>query len=168
MMRFLLAAAAVLSILLTTGCVDVRYVGDVYPPTTHVRIFMNEKNIPADTYVEMGTATVSIDDEDAAFRSSNVLSDALREKAMEVGADAILIVSNERYKVGTRYNSSTSSSYTERERGKSHTRHGYHGSRTKYKSTTHGHEETFTSAGKYDVHRDEVRATFLKLKKYAY
>lgn len=161
-MRFFYFAAAALCLALVTGCVDVRYIGDVYPPTQNVRFFMNEKDVPPNTYIEMGTAIVAITDEDAAFRSSNVLSDALREKAMEVGADALVIISNERYKVGTRHSSSTNTYYSEREKGRSSGYHGRHHSHERYRSHTRGYSDTYSTSDEYDLHKDEVKAKFLK------
>lgn len=163
-MRLIYAALFTVLSLVLTGCVDVRYIGDVYPPTENVRFFMNEKDIPINTYREMGLAIASIDEEDAALHSGNVLSDALREKAKEVGADAILIESSERYKVGTRHSSSSDTFYTERHRSKTKERHDKHHSRERHKSKTYGHADTYTSGTSYDIQRDEVRAKFLKLK----
>lgn len=163
-MRLIYIALFTVLSLILTGCVDVRYIGDVYPPTEHVRFYMNEKDIPINTYREMGIAIASIDEEDAALYSGNVLSDALREKAKEVGADAILIESSERYKVGTRHSSSSDTFYTERHKSKTKEHHNRHHSREKHKSKTYGHIDTYSSGTSYDIQRDEVRAKFLKLK----
>lgn len=159
-MRLFYVLTVAAAVLLLAGCVDVRYVGDVYPPTQSVRFYMNEKDVPANTYREMGAVTVAINDDDAAFRSGNVLSDAIREKAMEVGADAVVIISNERYKIGTRHSSDSNTYYSEREKGKVRRHHRS----AQYRKRTQGYADTYTSSQSYDLHRDEVRARFLKRK----
>lgn len=69
------------------ACHQINYLGDNYAPTHEVKFFYNEKDIPSGAYVTMGRCTVSISRR--SFSESVV--GALREKAMEVGADAILV-----------------------------------------------------------------------------
>lgn len=161
-MRFLVAFAAFVAVVLLSGCVEVSYIGDIYEPTTHVRFYMSEADVPRDTYRVMGTAVAAIEDD---FQSPSELAGALRDKAKEVGADAIVITSQERYRVGTRYESDTDVFYTERERGKKRSRHDSHNrKKERYKSTTYGHSSQFTTGSEHAIHREEVRANFLKRK----
>lgn len=161
-MRIFSAFAALAAIVLLSGCVEVSYMGDIYEPTTHVRFYMREADVPRNTYRVMGTAVASIEDD---FQTMSELTAALREKAMEVGADAIVIISRERYQVGTRYESNTNTFYTERERSKKRSGHDHRGRKAEYhKSTTHGHASSFTTGTEHAIHRDDVRANFLKRK----
>ena len=77
-------AMAVLSILL--GCVSAEYMGKTYPPTDHVDIFFSFDDIGRD-YEVMG----EIRAEAAEFLSMDKIQEALMEKAMEKGGDAIVI-----------------------------------------------------------------------------
>lgn len=143
--------------LFLTACVNVSYVGEVYSPTMEVKYFFYEKDIPKDTYRTIGKATASLLDDEAVFLSDGAISDALRQKAMQVGADAIFVKDKFRHKVGT-YTTSDSSSYFE-ERAKVKGRHGTHGRhRTKRKGSAYSYG---TETAK-DIIREEIHADFLK------
>lgn len=161
-MRFISVFAAVAAVVLLSGCVEVSYIGDIYEPTTHVRFYMNEADVPKDTYRVMGTAVAAIEDD---FQSPSELAGALRDKAKEVGADAIVILSQNRYRVGTRFESSSNAHYTERAKGKKHSGYDYLGHKKEhYRGTTRGHVSGYSSGSEHAIHREEVRANFLKRK----
>ena len=64
------------------GDVDVDYLGDSYPPTSHVDVYFSEDDITED-YRVMGRATANGDDTEG-------LKESLIEKALEGGADGII------------------------------------------------------------------------------
>ena len=84
-----------LIILFVSACgsdVDVDYLGDSYPPTSHVDVYFSEDDI-TEGYLVMGRATV--DGGDAAE-----LKEELIEKARESGADGIIFEEFDRVKTG--------------------------------------------------------------------
>ncbi len=78
---------AVMACLLIAGCHNVNYFGDKYPPTEKIKLFYSEKDVPENVYKVIGRGIVSVDPK---YFSDDVV-DAMREKAMKVGADAVLI-----------------------------------------------------------------------------
>ena len=80
-------------ILFVTACgSDVDYLGDSYPPTSHVDVYFSEDDV-TEGYLVMGRATV--DGGDAAE-----LKEELIEKARESGADGIIFEEFDRVKTG--------------------------------------------------------------------
>ena len=80
-------------ILFVTACgSDVDYLGDSYPPTSHVDVYFSEADIIED-YVVMGHATAEGDEAEA-------LKEKLTEKARESGADGIVFEELDRVKTG--------------------------------------------------------------------
>ena len=80
-------------ILFVTACgSDVDYLGDSYPPTSHVDVYFSEADIIED-YVVMGHATAEGDEAEA-------LKEKLTEKARERGADGIVFEEFDRVKTG--------------------------------------------------------------------
>lgn len=146
-----------------TGCVDVNYIGEKYPPTSEVAFFFDEQEVPADAYHVMGRVTVSIDDGDAAFRSGEALNDALIEKAKEVGADAIVVVVGGRRHVGSVHSYEEHTGYSERTdaevKAKRH-------NRVKASSGTAGGSVTRGQERNYEAYSTNlVEARFLKKKR---
>ena len=88
----LLNCAVAATAALMCGCVSMNYIGNQYAPTSQVDFFFDERDFPAAEYVVMGTLTASLSEEDAAFRSNDALNQAIREKALAVGADSVLIM----------------------------------------------------------------------------
>ena len=79
--------------LFITACgSDVDYLGDFYPPTSHVDVYFSEGDIIED-YLVMGHATIEGDE-------AEELQEKLIEKARESGADGIVFEEFERIKSG--------------------------------------------------------------------
>ena len=85
-----------LMILFVSACggdeVDVDYLGDSYPPTSHVDVYFSEEDI-TEGYLVMGRATVDGGD-------AEELEEKLIEKARESGADGIIFEEFDRVKTG--------------------------------------------------------------------
>ena len=82
-------------ILFVSACgsdVDVDYLGDSYPPTSHVDVYFSEDDI-TEGYLVMGHATVDGGD-------AEELQEKLIEKARERGADGIIFEGLDRVKTG--------------------------------------------------------------------
>ena len=91
--RTCFSIAALLPImLLLSSCINVQYVGKTYPAKPSAAIFMNETEIPAKNYTVMGKAIATGSYHDY---SAEDLKRRLRKKAMEKGADAVLIIDYE-------------------------------------------------------------------------
>ena len=71
---------------------DVDYLGNSYPPTSHVDVYFSEDDI-AEGYLVMGHATVDGGDAEA-------LQEKLIEKARESGADGIIFEEFDRVETG--------------------------------------------------------------------
>ncbi len=83
----LIFISAIIACFLIAGCCSVNYFGDKYPPTEKVKLFYKEKDVPENVYKVIGRGIVSV----APKFFSEDVTDAMREKAMQVGADAVLI-----------------------------------------------------------------------------
>lgn len=68
------------------GCKSVHYYGDQYAPTTAVKMFYSDKDVPANAYRVMGRAALPVN-----LRFTEGVVDKMRQKAQAVGADAVLI-----------------------------------------------------------------------------
>lgn len=148
--------------LFLTGCVNVSYVGEAYAPTMEVKYFFHEKDIPKDTYRTIGRATASLNEDEAIFLANGAISDALRKKAMEVGADAIFVKDQYRHKVGTYTSGSSSTYYKGRSRTKGGAVYGPYGGYGRHKTKTKGRSHTYSSETARDIIREEIHAEFLK------
>ena len=84
MMR--LATTALLTCL-ATGCATVDFVGQSYPPTSHVDVFFAEKDVPRE-YEIIGKVLASGDE----YVSASSLNTKLMARAREKGADAVIIL----------------------------------------------------------------------------
>lgn len=82
-------------ILLIAGCTKIDYIGEEYAPTDRVDVFFDEANIETD-YVIMGQVIATAGD---IVGSEKMLND-IKKKAMEKGADGIIIQGMERYVSG--------------------------------------------------------------------
>jgi hypothetical protein len=94
MKRFFLLSA-LLSVLSLTGCVSVNYIGESYPPTKSVKIYMDKKEIPW-KYQIIGKAIATAPDD---FTCGDI-EGRLRDKACSKGANAILILSFRKVECG--------------------------------------------------------------------
>lgn len=136
-----------LIVLLFSGCTSIDYFGTYYPPTTHVDLYFSKGDIKKQ-YEVMGTAMETAQD----FVSDEEMQQALRKKGCSVGADAILIESFKRIKVGETTDTS------DFETGKIR-KHKHHHHKTEiYSDTNFGSEDT-----NYVTER-QIKASFLKYK----
>ena len=166
-MKGIFCILTLLTIVLLTGCVSVDYIGNCYPPTTFVHMYFEASEIPPG-YIKMGEATATLSDEDEAFAGTNAVNDELKKKAMEVGADAILIVSNSRVNTGVKTVNSYDTSYESRTKGHGHadayvSRDGrYADVEGSHRSKTRGHEHTTGEEYTYNTTSKVVQAVFYK------
>jgi hypothetical protein len=93
-MRKTLVPAAFL-LLFAAGCAQIDYIGDYYPPTANVEVFLKAEDVKRDHKV-MGEITARIPD---GF-STEQAQQQVKQKACSVGADAILMSSVETVQVG--------------------------------------------------------------------
>ncbi|MGH8015152.1 MAG: hypothetical protein ACREBV_03080, partial [Candidatus Zixiibacteriota bacterium] len=87
------------------------YVGDEYPPTTNVDLYFAEEDITREHKV-MGHIVATADD----LVSAEGMQKEMKKKAMEKGADAIIILGLERYQSGetTNYSETTEEGKTKK------------------------------------------------------
>lgn len=78
---FLAVAGGMLS-----GCLSVDYFGDKCPPTSDVKIFYREQDVPPNLYRALGRGIINVEP-----KFSEGVTELFRDKAMQVGADAVLI-----------------------------------------------------------------------------
>jgi hypothetical protein len=143
---------AAISVLLIAGCTSIDYFGEHYPPTTSIDLYFSKDDIKK-PYEVMGKAIEQSDD----FVSEAKMQEKLKEKGCEVGADAILIESFGRIKVGENTNMSDLGSGEIREK-RHHSRH--HSSKKETFVTTN-----FSQENTNYVTEKQIKASFLKYKK---
>ena len=85
MFKYTVSLSAVI-VLFVSACAEVDYVGDSYPPTTHIDVFYSEHDVEKD-YRVMGHAVAHAGE----FVSTQKLQDALVDEARDRGADGIII-----------------------------------------------------------------------------
>jgi len=126
----------VFTALLLSACAHVDYVGGTYPPTEHVDLFFDEREVEA-PYDVKGQVIARAND----LVSAEKLQAKIMQKAEDKGADAVVITGLERYKTGesTTYNEETK----ERRRG----------------TVTEGSSSTS------DTNEKQIKAIFLKYRK---
>lgn len=117
------------------GCTQIDYIGDEYPPTSHVDLYFDEADIHFD-YIVMGEVIASAND----LVSAEKMQEKIKKKAMEKGADGIIFTGMERYVSGE------STNYHEE------TKDTKKGTKTSGSSTTSQSE------------KKEIRARFIKYK----
>jgi hypothetical protein len=100
-----------LLILFVAACAKIDYIGQSYPPTTHVDLYFSEEDIRED-YQVMGHVIAQAN-EDISIES---LQKQLEAKAREKGADGIVIHGFDRIQTGetTVYNEETNRSIKKR------------------------------------------------------
>jgi hypothetical protein len=82
-----LLSVTVIALLLLLGCASTKYLpsnSETYPPTSGVAVYYSDK--PDRPYIEMGTINVK------AYSETGML-EKFKQKAMEIGADAVFIKS---------------------------------------------------------------------------
>lgn len=131
------AVLSMVLILVIAGCTKIDYVGEEYPPTTHVDLFFSMDDVEQD-YKIMGHVVATADD----IVSAEKMQKKILEEARKKGADGVVILGMERYQAGS------STSYSET---------------TETKDTKKGTKSTTTATTKTDVEeKKEIKATFLK------
>ena len=83
MRRLLAVGLAVAAI----GCTNIKYIGESYPPTNHVDVFFSEADINRE-YKVMGHVNATAGD----FVSVEKMFEDIKKKAMEKGADAVVVL----------------------------------------------------------------------------
>ena len=81
----------IVPLLLAVGCTNIKYIGDSYPPTTQVDVFFAEEDIEQD-YRVMGHADATAPE----YVNVEKMMEKIKEKAMEKGADAIVVLGLDR------------------------------------------------------------------------
>ena len=101
----------VLSVLFVAACAKIDYIGQSYPPTTHVDLYFSDADIRED-YQVMGHVIAQANE----GISIENLQKQLEAKAREKGADGIVIHGFDRIKTGetTVYNEETNRSIKKR------------------------------------------------------
>ena len=84
-----------LLLLIISGCTKIDYIGEEYPPTSNVELFFDEDDIEYD-YKIMGQLVATAGD----FISSEKMLEDIKKKAMEKGADGVIIIGMDRYVSG--------------------------------------------------------------------
>ncbi len=123
-------------VLFVAACAKIDYIGQAYPPTTHVDLYFSEDDVRED-YQVMGHAVAQAGE----FLSTENLQKQLEAKARERGADGMIIHGFDRIQTGE---TTTYSEETKR-RGKKHS--------TTAVTTTNTEEER------------QIKAIFIKYKK---
>lgn len=102
----LLAAAALFS-----GCTSIDYVGEEYPPTTKVDLFFSEDDITRE-YKVMGHLLATAEEGISAEK----MQKDIKKKAMEKGADGVVVLGFEKYVSGeeTKYTETTEEGTTKK------------------------------------------------------
>ena len=100
------------------GCTKLDYIGDEYPPTTNVEMYFSEADVTREHKV-MGHLIATASD----IVSAEKMQKKMKEKAMEKGADAIIILGMEKYQSGetTNYSETTVEGTTKKGNPKSTT-----------------------------------------------
>jgi len=96
---------------LLSGCTKIDFVGEEYTPTTHVDLFFSEEDVSRE-YKVMGHIVATADD---AVSAEKMQKDMMK-KAMEKGADGIVILGLEKYQAGekTQYTETTEEGTTKK------------------------------------------------------
>jgi hypothetical protein len=87
MRKFLL----IVTLLLAVGCTNIKYIGESYPPTSRIDIFFAEEDIER-SYKVMGHADATAPE----YVNVEKMMEKIKEKAMEKGADAVVVLGLDR------------------------------------------------------------------------
>ncbi len=91
--KYIIAGLFVL--LCLSACTKIDYIGEEYPPTTHVDLFFDIDDVTREHKV-MGNLIATADD----GVSTEKMQKKIIEKAMKKGADAVVIMGFEKYQSG--------------------------------------------------------------------
>lgn len=103
---------------LLCACTKLDYIGEEYAPTTNVEMYFSEADVTREHKV-MGHLVATADD----MVSAEKMQKEMKKKAMEKGADAIIILGMEKYQSGetTNYSETTVEGTTKKGNPKSTT-----------------------------------------------
>lgn len=87
--------AVMFVLLYLSACTKIDYIGEEYPPTTHVDLFFDMDDVTREHKV-MGNLIATADD----GVSTEKMQKKIIEKAMKKGADAVVIMGFEKYQAG--------------------------------------------------------------------
>lgn len=119
------------------GCTKIDYIGEEYPPTSHVDLYFNEGDVERE-YKVMGHLVATADD----YVSTGKMQKKILEEAQKKGADGVIILNLDRYQAGE------STTYKET---------------TDTKETKKGTQSTTTATTSTKVEeKKEIKATFIK------
>jgi len=108
---------AVLFVLLfLSACTKIDYIGEEYPPTTHVDLFFDMDDVTREHKV-MGNLIATADD----GVSTEKMQKKIIEKAKEKGADAVVIMGFDKYQSGETTSYHETSEEGKTKKGKSKT-----------------------------------------------
>lgn len=113
-MKRLIIATCLLTVVL--GCASIHYIGESYPPTERVDLYFSEYDIQREyTVIGRLLATANVGE---PIYSSERFTEAIRKKAREKGADAVVILGLRQVVTGTtvRYEDEVASSSVEEKR----------------------------------------------------
>lgn len=131
------AVLPLLLLIIIVGCTKIDYVGEEYPPTTHVDMFFSMDDIEQD-YKIMGHVVASAED----IVSAEKMQKKIMEEARKRGADGVVILGLERYQAGS------TTSYSES---------------TTTKDTKKGLKSTTSASSSTNVkEKKEIKGTFIK------
>jgi len=131
------AVLSLVLIIMIIGCTSIDYVGEEYPPTTHVDLFFSMEDVEQD-YKVMGQLIATADD----VVSADKMQKKIMEEALKKGADGVVILGLERYQAGSSTSYSESTTTKDTKKG--------------LKSTTSASSDTSVKEKK------EIKATFIK------
>lgn len=105
-------------LILLGGCTKIDYIGEEYAPTANVEMYFSEEDVTREHKV-MGHLIATADD----LVSAEKMQKKMKEKAMEKGADAIIVLGMEKYQSGetTNYSETTVEGTTKKGNPKSTT-----------------------------------------------
>ena len=111
-------AAILIIVLCLSACTKIDYIGEEYPPTTHVDLFFQMEDIEREHKV-MGHLIATAGDGVSAEK----MQKKMMEKAKEKGADAVVIMDFDKYQSGesTSYKETTKEGKTKKGKAKSTT-----------------------------------------------
>jgi uncharacterized protein YbjQ (UPF0145 family) len=111
-------AVLLVIVLCLSACTKIDYIGEEYPPTTHVDLFFQMEDIEREHKV-MGHLIATADD----AVSTEKMQKKMIEKAKEKGADAVVIMDFDRYQSGetTSYSETTKEGKTKKGEAKTTT-----------------------------------------------
>ena len=116
--RFKHLAVLLIIAICLSACTKIDYIGEEYPPTTHVDLFFDMDDVTREHKV-MGNLIATADD----GVSSEKMQKKIMEKARQKGADAVVIMGFDKYQSGetTSYRETTEEGETKKGKSKTTT-----------------------------------------------